>query len=103
MPLIILGIIVVGGALFLILSQIKPRKGRRLRGGYNGFGFGGFDGLGALQNEDNANMPAEGDPANNGAGDGASGSRDDDGKVLFIFGSGEREERSLNEDDDSDS
>jgi len=109
MPLIILGIIVVGGALFLVLSHFKPAIGRRLRGGYGGFGFGGFDGLGALKDENNQfKMPfgedaaSQANPEGENTGDTASASHDhsDDGKVLFIFGSGEREERSLNEDDD---
>jgi len=111
MPLIILGIIVVGGALFLVLSHFKPDIGRRLRGGYGGFGFGGFDRLGAIQDENNKfKMPFDGEaPPEAGAegeqtGDAAQASenRTDDGKVLFIFGSGEREERSLNENGDKD-
>jgi len=109
MPLIILGIIVVVGALILVLSHFKPAIGRRLRGGYNGFGFGGFDGLGAMQDgnnnfkmpfEDGMNPQPNADDANAGGAPQASDNRSDDGKVLFIFGSGEREERSLNEDDD---
>jgi len=104
--IVILGIIVVGGALFLILSNIKLPSGRRLRGGGYGFGFGGFDGFGAFQEGnqivpfgDDQQPPGEGGEGAQGEG-GADG--DDDGKVLFIFGSGEREERSLNEDDKQD-
>jgi len=109
MPLIILGIIVVGGALFLVFSNFKPAIGRRLRGGYGGFGFGGFDGLGAMQDEnnhfkmpfDNGFGPEQGEEGEKPAGEApVSENRSDDGKVLFIFGSGEREERSLGEDDD---
>jgi len=112
MPIIILGIIVVGGALFLILSKFKPNIGRRLRGGYGGFGFGGFDGLGAMQDGNSPfKMPfgEEEQPPVNPEGDPASTSnkpvipdRDDSGKVLYVFGSGEREERSLGEDDKQD-
>lgn len=111
MLLVILGLIVVGGALFLIFSQFKPAIGRRLRGGYHGFGFGGFDGLGAFQDEnnsfktpfgDNAEVPNEADGNAESHDADEQNTRDDEGKVLFIFGSGEREERSLNEDDDKD-
>ena len=104
MLLVILGCIIGGGALFLILSQRKPKEkgGRRLRGGYSGFGFGGFDGLGALQQEDsNINMPSDAMDPLSGAGDGA-GEPDDSGKVLFIFGNNEREERPLDGDDNQD-
>jgi len=109
MPLIILGIIVVVGGLILALSHFKPKIGRRLRGGYSGFGFGGFDGLGALQDENNAfKMPFdEGlNPTQNaeggveGQGDSTFSDHDDNGKVLFIFGNGEREERPSGDDGD---
>ena len=118
MPLIILGLIVVVGGLFLIFSHFKPAIGRRLRGGYHGFGFGGFDGLGAFQGgEAEPGAPAEngqpgaageggsagegGAAGESGAAGGAGaseGTRQDDGKVLFVYGSGEREERSLDKD-----
>jgi len=107
MPLIILGIIVVGGGLFLLISNLKPAIGRRLRGGYNGFGFGGFDRFGALQNPGQEPGPTvevgqapDAQPKDEKAGDNKD--KDDDGKVLFVFGSGEREERSLDEDDKHD-
>jgi len=98
--IVLLGLIVVGGALFLILSQVKLPKGRRLRGGYGGFGFGGFDGLGALQDGQTGVSMNDGDAPAEQAGQEAAD--DDDGKVLYIFGTGDREERSLNEDDDQD-
>ena len=105
MPLIILGLIVVVGALFLVLSHFKPAIGRRLRGGYHGFGFGGFDGLGAFQGPaSDSDAPAENEPPSSANTDGSTmgDRRDDDGKVLFVFGRGEREERSLDEDDGKD-
>jgi len=110
MPLIILGIIVVVGGAILALSHFKPDIGRRLRGGYGGFGFGGFDRFGAMQDGNGFKMPFDEDPsAQPPAGGENTGEvtpnhegRSDDGKVLFIFGSGEREERSLNEDDNKD-
>jgi len=116
MLLIILGLIIVGGALFLILSskKFKLPSGRRLRGGYNGFGFGGFDGIGALQDGDGSfKMPfEEGAGSQAGAENNPVGTEegtqvrygDDsgDGKVLYIFGSNEREERPLDEDDNQD-
>ena len=117
MLLIILGLIIVGGALFLILSskKFKLPSGRRLRGGYNGFGFGGFDGIGALQDGDGSfKMPfedgaspqagAENNPAGTEEGTQVKYGDDsgDDGKVLYIFGSNEREERPLDEDDNQD-
>jgi len=112
MPIIILGIIVVGGALFLVLSHFKPKiGGRRLRGGYNGFGFGGFDGLGAMQDgnnsfkmpfEDMMQPPAEEGGEAQGTPGATTTERSEDGKVLYVFGSGEREERSLGEDDKQD-
>jgi len=102
MPLIILGIIAVGGGLFLVLSHLKPAIGRRLRGGYHGFGFGGFDGFGALQDGDlqKGFHPQEEPvpPAQEGGGS-FDFSDEDDGKVLFIFGNGEQEERSPDKDD----
>ena len=113
MLLIILGLIIGGGALFLILSQRKPKDkgGRRLRGGYHGFGFGGFDGLGAMQDENSGfKMPfedamnpqagAENNPTNAAAGGPVDS--DESGKVLFIFGSDEREERPLDGDGNKD-
>jgi len=101
--IVLLGLIVVGGALFLILSQVKLPKGRRLRGGYGGFGFGGFDGLGAFQDGHSDVSMNDGDPqAPANAEENAGDRGEDDGKVLFIFGSGEREERSLDEDDGED-
>jgi len=105
--IVILGIVVVGGALFLILSNVKFPKGRRLRGGGYGFGFGGFDGFGAFQDGNQIVPFGDGQQPEPGQGEGEAGAqgdgdREDDGKVLFIFGSGEREERSLNEDDEQD-
>jgi len=101
MLLVILGLIVVGGAAFLIFSQFKPAVGRRLRSGYHGFGFGGFDGFGALQDENYMFKDAS-EFTTAGSEDGTEGAddgHDDDGKVLYIFGSGEREERSIDEED----
>ena len=104
MPLIILGIIVVGGALFLVLSTIKPAIGRRLRGGYHGFGFGGFDGFGAVREGAQVDVVQDEEQPSSERADGASmgETKDADGKVLYIFGSGEREERTLGEKDGKD-
>ena len=100
MPLIILGLIVVLGVALLIYYQLGPKVTLRLKSGKGGmFGSGGFGGysegdapdsdLNAEENTDSA------DANNTGAGGG-------DGKVLFIFGGGEREERPINEDDEKD-
>ena len=97
MPLIILGLIVVLGASLLIYYQLGPKVTSRLRSGQGLFGsvFGG-------QGENQANFNnAGGDtdmPDAEAGQEGVGKGEDDDGKVLFIFGDGEREERMLGED-----
>ena len=102
MPLVILGLIVVLGGALLIYYQLGPKVTKRLNSGPNFFSslFGGQEGNpGGFQNaEDDANAPDA------GAGQtGAEKGLEDDGKVLFIFGDGEREERSFGEDGGSPS
>ena len=97
MPLIILGLIVVLGACLLIYYQLGPKVTRRLKSGQSIFGsvFGSQDG-------NSGNFYAAGaetdTPEADAGQDGAGKGEDDDGKVLFIFGDGEREERLLGED-----
>ena len=94
MPIIILGLIVVLGAALLIYYQLGPKVTLRLkknRSEYGG-GFGGYS-------EDN---PQDGDFNSDGVQDDANPTHVDDGKVLFIFGDGEREERPISEDDEKD-
>jgi hypothetical protein len=98
MPLIILGLIVVLGAALLIYYQLGPKVTLRLRSRQSGFGgFGGAP-------EDDASADVPGDEGSREstdsdlAEDGKKAS-ESDGKVLFIFGDGESEERPIREDD----
>ena len=101
MPLVILGLIVVLGGALLIYYQLGPKITRRLSGGQGVFSsvFGG-------QDDGPKAAPHDEDPAEDEAetGDGQTGTEkvdDDDGKVLFIFGDGEREERPLGENEET--
>ena len=110
MPLIILGLIVILGACLLIYYQLGPKVTLRLKSG-----FGGFAGFGGASPAPGDEAPAEGqggEGAGGAAGPGAadspevpfrraaeSGRGPDSEKVLYVFGDGEREERSLREDD----
>ncbi|MDR3364651.1 MAG: hypothetical protein LBS91_06880 [Clostridiales Family XIII bacterium] len=93
MPLVLLGLIVVVGGCLLIYYQFGPAISRRL-----GTGGGGYaDGF-RRSPEGRARYGSAGGEAADG------GSEPDeklyetsaDGKVLFVFGGGEREERPLN-------
>ena len=90
MPLIILGLIVVLGGALLIYYQLGPKVTLRLKSG-----FGGGGPFASAPNE------AEGEKATEsetGADAGEKQEKEEDEKILYIFGAGEREERSLRKD-----
>jgi hypothetical protein len=94
MPLIILGLIVVLGAALLIYYQLGPKVTLRLKNRRGAFGSGYEDDMpvGDMDMDDEDGM---------GSDMGARENRDD-GKVLFIFGDGESEERPIREDEEKD-
>ena len=96
MPLIILGLIVVLGAALLIYYQLGPKVTLRLRG--NRDSSGGGPGGGAPDTSTEADGDANADPAQ----ESAKSKTPEDEKVLYVFGDGEREERPLREEGDSD-
>ena len=93
MPLIILGLIVVLGVVLLIYYQLGPKVTTRLKNRRGAFGGGYEDDM----------PPGDMDADEDGMGSGM-GEREnrDDGKVLFIFGDGESEERPIREDGGED-
>jgi len=113
MPLIILGLIVVLGACLLIYYQLGPKVTLRLKDKLSGFaGFGGFGGFDAEQpgttdGVDGANESG-GAPSDPGVAEVKSLRGESEGdalnnkKVLYVFGDGECEERSLRDNDGKD-
>lgn len=101
MPLIILGGIVVVGGLLLLYFQLGPKITQRLKGGTADFTAKANEWFGEepfrTEGSDSADAAADGDDVADGAGKTRKSVADDDGKVLFIFGGGEREERPLND------
>ena len=105
MPLVILGLIVVLGVVFLIYYQLGPKATDRLKSGLSDiFGgvFGGGGGAAA------GSAPAGAAPTEGGSESaGASGPQEvkslpSEEKVLYIFGDGAREERPLDGDEGND-
>jgi len=92
MPLIILGLIVVLGAALLIYYQLGPKVTLRLKNRRGAFG-GGYE---------DDDMPMGDIDAEDEEGVGSARENRDDGKVLFIFGDGESEERPIREDEEKD-
>ena len=101
MPLIILGLIVVLGAALLIYYQLGPKVTLKLKNARGG-GFGGFGGNDEMDSEDASAQAKDQTDGDSGEQDNAEKKDNSDGKVLFIFGDGEREERPIREDDDKD-
>ena len=102
MPLVILGLIVVLGGALLIYYQLGPKVTKRLNSGSNFFSsiFGAPQGNAAQSQYADAEAGApDADAGQAGAGNDADG----DGKVLFIFGEGAREERPVGEDEENPS
>ena len=93
MPLIILGLIVVLGGCLLIYYQLGPKVTLRLK---SRFGGGGAAQEGAQGAEGAAG--AAGAAGDTGAGAEKEESKADDEKILYVFGDGGREERSLHKD-----
>jgi len=94
MPLIILGLIVVLAVVLLVYYQLGPKVTTRLKSRRGAFGGGYEDDMPP------GDMDAEGEDGM-GSGMGERENRDD-GKVLFIFGDGESEERPIREDGGED-
>jgi|GEM_PF-3292345 len=102
MPLVILGLIVILGGCFLIYYQLGPKITLRLKGARGAFSPGQSD---AYADADAGSPEDEADSENDGAGEETGPEAEKpqkikDDKVLYIFGDGEREERSLREDDE---
>jgi len=113
MPLIILGLIVILGGCLLIYYQLGPKVTLRLKNKLSGLGgFGGFGGFGAQDETaggaEGADAGQEGAQANPGDAEAKSWRSEgesetpDNKKVLYVFGDGEREERSLRDNDRQD-
>ncbi|MCL2111497.1 MAG: hypothetical protein FWH32_04475 [Clostridiales bacterium] len=84
MALIILGLIVVLGGCLLIYYQLGPKVTMRLKGGFGNI-FGGPAADGEIVDVDPVTTYRD-EPVS-------------DGKVIYVFGDGAREERPLREDD----
>ena len=93
MPLIILGLIVVLCGALLIYYQLGPKVTLRLKSGFGGGGPAADE----AQGEGGAESEIGPDSAK------AEEKPKDDEKILYVFGRGESEERSLHEDSGQDS
>jgi len=103
MPLIILGLIVVLGAALLIYYQLGPKVTLKLKNARGGGGFGGF----GAYNGDDAGQNAENGDSEQAVSDSdmreaVKKSDGNEGKVIFIFGDGESEERPIRDTDKDD-
>ena len=101
MPLIILGLIVILGGCLLIYYQLGPKITLRLKGGRNIFGSGEsgvYEAADTENADETAKVENEGAAADAGQ-DNVKPQKIKDDKVLYIFGNGEREERSFRDDD----
>ena len=106
MPIIILGLIVVLGVVFLLYYQLGSSGQDKIKSGFSNFFSGIFGGPQA-----SPGGPAGGDSSAEGGPEGADSdasgqqsvkSLTGDEKVLYIFGDGAREERPLDSDDGKD-
>ena len=110
MPLVILGLIVVLGVVFLIYYQLGPKTTDRIKSGLSDIfggifgGGGGAAGGGMAPGAGDAGASAEGGPggADQATGQQAVKSLPSEEKVLYIFGDGAREERPLDGDEGKD-
>ena len=118
MPIIILGLIVILGGALLIFYQLGPKVSLRLKGSGIFGGFGGGESAGA---DEGAAEPYDADAmAGEDAGEAGADAEpveikptiiNDDGvprhdgkkpaKVIYVYGDGEIEERSLRDNDGS--
>ena len=108
MPLIILGLIVVLGACLLIYYQLGPKVTLRLKSKLSGFaGFGAAPqetsgGTESAGGESGANAADPGAAELKPMRDGGESGTPSNKKVLYVFGDGECEERSLRDNDGPD-
>ena len=92
MPLIILGLIVVLGGCLLIYYQLGPKVTMRLKGA------GSLGEAPADETNEAAGGPTV--AAAEGTGEKAAETPRRVEKVIYVYGDGEREERTLSSDDD---
>jgi hypothetical protein len=104
MPLVILCLIVIVGGLLLLYYQLGPKVSRRIGDGFSDLRDRLNPIMGGNESESeraggNTDGQSTGDSGKSSEKKDVEGEKEDDGKVLFVYGGGECEERPLDKDE----